>query len=222
MSIKPSQFEVGIGDLYRIWQTLPRQTGICRWKSLQIRENFGLKYLTIVANVDEPLSQLQPADLGGHDETRDADDKDGEIYEIDDETVQPRTPVPRPATEIACDVIYSAAYQVPVLYLTPTTKPTSRGPSLINELYLSIVPSHRRGQLENVGTLGALSMTDHPVTGLPMCFVHPCRTQEAMLAAIGGRDVSAIEYLMLWFGLVGSSVALDVPIELAIAAQEIM
>lgn len=78
-----------------------------------------------------------------------------------------------------------------------------------------LVPDAFRRQVEAVGIMGALSMTDHPVTNLPVYFVHPCRTQEAMQAILGGgREADPVEYLALWLGLAGGSVGLSVPVTL--------
>ena len=58
-------------------------------------------------------------------------------------------------------------------------------------------------------------MTDHPVAGTTAYLVHPCRTVEAMKAVTGNECMSPQKYLLVWIGLVGQSVGLDVPIELA-------
>ena len=117
------------------------------------------------------------------------------------------------------DIIHSPSYQVPVLYVTFQQQPLDqgRGRSILSpeEVYDLLVPSSRKTQMQAVGVMGALSTTDHPVAGKPAYFVHPCRTAEAMNAVIGGKDVKPAEYLMMWLGLVGASVGLDVPIELA-------
>lgn len=63
--------------------------------------------------------------------------------------------------------------------------------------------------------MGALTLTDHPITGLPVWFVHPCRTSEALEGMVGEREVRAGEYLGLWFGIMGAAVGLGVPVEAA-------
>ena len=68
--------------------------------------------------------------------------------------------------------------------------------------------------------MGALSMTDHPISGLPVYFVHPCRTAEAMKDVLSGklaegRAVKPEVYLIMWMGLVGGAVGLNVPVALA-------
>lgn len=118
------------------------------------------------------------------------------------------------------EVVHSPSYQVPVLYLTfqrvSPYKTLPYKPSTADEAYELLVPSLYKPAIQNVGIMGALSMTDHPMSGLPTYFVHPCRTAEAIQAIIGDvRNVEAERYLLMWLGMIGSSVGLDVPIELA-------
>jgi hypothetical protein len=56
---------------------------------------------------------------------------------------------------------------------------------------------------------------DHPIESRPVFFIHPCRTAEVMEVSVGGRDVTAAEYLLLWIGAMGKCVGLDVPFALA-------
>lgn len=85
-----------------------------------------------------------------------------------------------------------------------------------DSVYELLVPASHRPQMQAVGVMGAVSMTDHPVTGLPCWFVHPCRTAEAMGAMTGpggARVVDRRKYLLMWMGLVGGGVGLNVPIK---------
>jgi len=65
---------------------------------------------------------------------------------------------------------------------------------------------------------------DHPLTNLPVLFVHPCRTAEVMreLSATGGGGaggggggvrVDLASYLSVWLGVVGAPVGLNVPVD---------
>lgn len=58
-------------------------------------------------------------------------------------------------------------------------------------------------------------MQNHPLTGIPCFWVHPCNTNAAMGELIGasasGSRVTAVEYLMLWLGLAGAAVGLHLP-----------
>jgi len=116
---------------------------------------------------------------------------------------------------VVYDIVHSPSYQVPVLYITLSGLGVTSQHSP-EDMYKLLVPEAYKEQIRAVGVMGALSMTEHPLTGLPAYFVHPCRTQDAMIAV--GDDsnhCSAISYLTRWIGLVGSSVGLYVPIALA-------
>lgn len=78
------------------------------------------------------------------------------------------------------------------------------------------MPASYRPQINSIGVVGALSMTEHPISGLPAYFIHPCLTAEAMDSVQEHKCARDPEgYLMLWLGLVGPGVGLEVPVELA-------
>lgn len=151
-----------------------------------------------------------------------------EITEEDDEILSKSKAKSHGELLIIYDIVHSPSYQVPVLYLKfqgehPSLEATDPKPRTFQpspeELYDLLVSSSHRPQLQGVGVMGALSMTDHPVSGRPVYFVHPCRTAESMNVVLAGRecgvDVKPEVYLMMWLGLVGGAVGLDVPVELA-------
>lgn len=120
------------------------------------------------------------------------------------------------------DVVYSPAYQVPVLYITFSDAATKKSIALPSpdELYRFLVPDGLKSPMRDVGVMGALSMSDHPVTGVPAYFVHPCRTQEALAPFLrdprpDGGAQKPLDYLMLWLGVIGASVGLSVPVNVA-------
>lgn len=57
---------------------------------------------------------------------------------------------------------------------------------------------------------------------MPCFWVHPCNSAEAMCDILGGieGEVSPVEYLMLWIGLVGSAVGLSLPKEIALEREK--
>lgn len=59
---------------------------------------------------------------------------------------------------------------------------------------------------------------NHPVTGIPCFWVHPCNTAEAMRSITNGieKQVTSLEYLMVWIGLVAAAVGLSLPKELVV------
>ncbi|KAF2212621.1 hypothetical protein CERZMDRAFT_13497, partial [Cercospora zeae-maydis SCOH1-5] len=104
------------------------------------------------------------------------------------------------------DIIYSPSYQVPVLYLS------SEPPGCPDWLLEGVNEPAARV----MGIKETVTLTDHPETGRPVLFVHPCRTQEAMTDVLCARkDVVAVEWLLIWFGIIGNAVGLYVPAELA-------
>ena len=120
------------------------------------------------------------------------------------------------------DVVYSPSYQVPILYLTFADASTGKSIPLpsADEIYDMLVPQGFKTPMRDVGVMGALSMAEHPITGVPAYFVHPCRTQEALAPLLGDTSHEsgsepAVEYLLLWFGVIGASVGLSVPVNLA-------
>lgn len=127
--------------------------------------------------------------------------------------VAPREPS---EARVLYDIVHSPSYQVPVLYISLKDVPSrSRGLPPPEQVYGMLVPISFREQMEAVGPMGALSATDHPITSSPAYFVHPCRTAEAMEAVAGGKQLESQKYLLQWIGMVGQSVGLRVPTELA-------
>ena len=129
-------------------------------------------------------------------------------------------------------ILLSSTYRVPVLYFNIYDLPPS-GPNRVDAVYKHLIPKHSLPQLSPFGVMGAISMTvrcqsssntasaakinqNHPVTDIPCFFIHPCNTAEAMKEIIANSKVSGLEYLQLWFGLVGPCVGLYLPKELAL------
>lgn len=63
----------------------------------------------------------------------------------------------------------------------------------------------------------SLTFQYHPVADQPAYFVHPCNTPEALLALKPDKSLTPEEYMLLWLGLIGSSVGLHVPSKLITA-----
>ena len=82
----------------------------------------------------------------------------------------------------------------------------------IDAVYAYLVPLQYRSELRDVGVIGAISVGTHPIHDMTAFFVHPCRTHQAMEELGRDRKVRADNYLVLWIGLLGSSVGLSVPL----------
>lgn len=142
---------------------------------------------------------------------------DTPITEADDEVLSGQIRDARPPL-VLYEILHSPSYRVPVLYIRFndfSIKGTRRSIPTLDETYDLLVPKTERPAMQQVGVMGALSLTDHPVNNLPAYFVHPCRTSEAMAAITDGTDVKPIQYLLIWIGLIGSSAGLVIPRKLA-------
>jgi ubiquitin-like-conjugating enzyme ATG10 len=120
---------------------------------------------------------------------------------------------------LSCDVVYSASYQVPVLYFQLCNTPWHSPPSL-DTLHSILVPDLHRTHVQRIGILGAISKSDHPVTGVPSFFVHPCQTLAAMANLQISRSGGPDDYLLGWIGIIGAAVGLSVPAQMASRSVE--
>jgi ubiquitin-like-conjugating enzyme ATG10 len=164
------------------------------------------------------------------------DESKGEVHEIEDELEveieddDPEALIVQTTTAkrqdldrvVRYDVVYSPTYQAPVLYLTFAEASTSKIIPLpsADDVYDMLVPQGFKTPMRDIGVMGALSMAEHPINGVPAYFVHPCRTQEALAPLLGDTSHNAetepaVEYLLLWFGVIGASVGLSVPVNTA-------
>ncbi|KAL3457776.1 hypothetical protein BJX64DRAFT_292821 [Aspergillus heterothallicus] len=113
--------------------------------------------------------------------------------------------------QVDYDIVLSATYQVPVLYFVLRHEGKLLG---IDEVYRYLVPNQYRENVKGVGIMGGISFGYHPVFGTPAFFVHPCNTADAMKDIASGRDLPPEAYLIIWLGLVGNCLSLDLPSEL--------
>ena len=181
---------------------------------------YGTRYLRITRRIADTSSRAKEEatcdSQASEDEVAipDEDDSEALVARVTDHDYYTRL--------VQCDIAYSPAYQVPVLYLTFSEVSTNKSIALPSpdEVYEILVPEDFKSPMRSVGVMGALSMAEHPITGIPAYFVHPCRTQEAMSpllenASPKARPCSGTQYLLLWFGVIGASVGLTVPIGVA-------
>ncbi|ROW01646.1 hypothetical protein VSDG_02276 [Cytospora chrysosperma] len=102
-------------------------------------------------------------------------------------------------------------YQAPCLWFSLHGLPVDEPAFNIDTVFRRLVPDQYKDSLRKVGGIGGISADHHPVTGIPSFFVHPCLLGDAM----SNFDSSKENYLMVWLGLVGGSVGLWVPKEMA-------
>ncbi|CAK1368051.1 unnamed protein product [Cercospora beticola] len=211
-----NHFQSAILDLSARWSKLQEGGNLHShaWQDVrlvksQVQEGHFLRITSLIASGNRKTEDAASEDV----EQTAADCIPPGSAEDEDEEALPRPPADQTSqssTRLTYDIIYSPSYQVPVLYLSPE-------PLRSSEWLLECLYEPTAGV---VGLRGTVSLTDHPETGRPVFFVHPCRTQEAMMDVLGAReDVDAVGWLLIWFGIIGSAVGLSVPTELAIAIQ---
>ncbi|KAF2015891.1 hypothetical protein BU24DRAFT_462113 [Aaosphaeria arxii CBS 175.79] len=115
---------------------------------------------------------------------------------------------------ITYDVLLSPSYQVPMLYIS-FIDAQHRYPPTMETLYRYLIPRQFTEQINSVGIIGGITITDHPLTGSPVFFIHPCQTAAVMEASVGNKELTPVEYLMVWIGAMGGCVGLNIPIALA-------
>ena len=86
------------------------------------------------------------------------------------------------------DIAYSLTFQVPVPYFCGQT--TTR-------------------TLYNIDSNAMLSVAEHPITGLPCLFFHPCQSATVMAELGAGRD--PLEYILKWLGAYNHLLGLGIP-----------
>ncbi|KAF1929820.1 uncharacterized protein M421DRAFT_4254 [Didymella exigua CBS 183.55] len=193
-----AEFDEACSTLLRRFEMHGRRQ--VEWNAVESLSSSETTYLRIT----KPLA-LQ-LDLPG---TGD-DNEEAELREDDDEVAE--TPASSRAVS-HYDVVLSPAYRVPVLYFS-ISDTLHRYPPTMEMLYSALVPPAFKAQAEHVGVIGGITITDHPVTNKPVFFIHPCRTAEVMEASVGGRNITAYDYLLLWIGAFGKCVGLNVPLTL--------
>ncbi|EPS27564.1 hypothetical protein POX_e06529 [Penicillium oxalicum] len=171
------------------------------------------------ADLHEPSKRLAPATFtpASLQAQAQAQNDEGEEEEQEDSEALIRINV-QPILQLDYDIVLSPTYRVPVLYFTLRWH-NYPGPVGLNAVYQYVVPEQYRQQLQSVGVMGGISFGYHPESGTPAFFVHPCNTADAMTHVAHERGITGETYLLVWLGLVGQSVNLHVPREIALGIE---
>jgi hypothetical protein len=111
-------------------------------------------------------------------------------------------------TEWNFSIVYSHTWQVPVLYFAVQA---SDGEPLGREFVVHTLQGmHHQNQVED--SLEFVSYDQHPITGIPCCFLHACQTKERMkLVTAAFTKKSNSEWLLTWMSLIFPSVGFAIP-----------
>ncbi|KAI8091846.1 autophagocytosis associated protein [Thamnidium elegans] len=98
-------------------------------------------------------------------------------------------------------IVYSTSYQVPVLYFRASYQDAT--PLSLQEIFQKITPSIYHDQV-------MITQTEHPLTGTPFWFIHPCDTQKLM----GIVQFEYLDYIKTWLSFAGPIVRCQIPKEM--------
>ena len=110
-----------------------------------------------------------------------------------------------PSFEWRYSIVFSEVWKVPVLYFTVQD---ARGNPCPRDVVLSMMPR----LLSQEDTWDFVSYDEHPVTGTPSYFLHPCRTRE-VLADLRTKHVeeNSTAVLLSWICLVFPTIGQFMP-----------
>ncbi|BCS24723.1 ATG3/ATG10 family protein [Aspergillus puulaauensis] len=175
------------------------------WSSIQLQGTGPI--LKISQNIDIGCNTLLDDARTWPADTDDAPESQLEAWENDPDALI-RTHKISERLQVDYDIFVSPIYQVPVLYLILRRADKPLG---IDGVYEYLVPDQYKMNIQGVGIMGGISSGYHPISGTPAFFVHPCNTADAMRDIASGHDINPETYLIIWLGLVGNSVRLQLP-----------
>ena len=123
---------------------------------------------------------------------------------LEDGDAVPPSPMRQSSSSWRFSVVYSDTWKVPVLYFS--VQDDSGGNPCPRETVLSILPCP-----EVSDTWDFLSHDEHPVTGVPSYFLHPCRTADRLELMLRGHPDKDSVVLLSWFSLVLPAVGYRLP-----------
>ncbi|KIW20793.1 hypothetical protein PV08_01371 [Exophiala spinifera] len=142
--------------------------------------------------------------------TRTGGENEQELQEVAEAETLSRDTDNTGYVDVTFSVTLSPTYSVPILWFTCQKVPGKAGLNL-DQVYELLVPNSSQEPLRTVGVMGGISMAHHPISDQPAYFIHPCNTPEALSVLKPERALSPEDYLLLWLGLIGTSVGLYVP-----------
>ncbi|KAL1595644.1 hypothetical protein SLS60_009333 [Paraconiothyrium brasiliense] len=201
--LSDAEFHTACMILVDCFNLLPDASRKAKWTAVTLDPDEGVLQINKELPVPDPFeSQIQDHDDAGLEE----DDEEALDHK------ENNTPI------IHYDILLSPIYSVPVLYFY-ISDTLHRYPPTMNTLYKHIIVPEYVDQTKDVGVLGGITITDHPILNRPVFFIHPCRTAEVMEASVGETPATSLGYLLMWIGAMGKTVGLDIPLQLVVQAK---
>lgn len=162
------------------------------------------------------LRFVRPLPAGEEQETQEEkeEEQDEEEEEELDFDCAPKPTAECSLLQLELRVLYSAAYEVPVLFCRAWDTCTAR-PAPLDLLWrlFSVQTGAKASEL-----LNCLGPAEHPPTGLPMFALHPCRTAQVMATLKPQRPE---HFVMAWLSVFGTALGLRLPSALFKEEEEI-
>lgn len=222
-SFSDVEFQTACTALVQSYESLRTSSATRAWTNVEIHTHHHEYFCRITQEVhsrEKEPHYVQGSTEQGIDRALSAIEHEDNLSvheEEDDEVLYtPNFPIPL----IHYDILLSPTYRVPALYFY-ISDPLHRYPPTMSTLYTHIISPEYIHQTKDVGVLGGITITDHPVGNRPVFFVHPCRTAEVMEAIAGQTQILPVEYLLMWIGAMGKCVGLNVPLEVGVEVRKI-
>ncbi len=182
-----TDFEQGAQTLCRVLQDERGDYALVQWSTER-------------SLIDESISMQHPPVYSENElqeETRDSTKmEESSLVEDPDVTYEHL-----PNLEWRFSIVYSETWNVPVLYFQVFQNKIL----CPREQVLTVLNENVQDAWEFV------SYEEHPATGVPSLFLHPCRTQERMKFLLNDRDTPPAEQLWSWMSLILSTVGFSIP-----------
>ncbi|KAI8968177.1 autophagocytosis associated protein [Mycotypha africana] len=104
-------------------------------------------------------------------------------------------------------IVYSASYQVPVLYFKAVFG-SNGAPLSLNDIHQYIVPKSRNPL--HTTTPVVVSQNEHPVLGTPFWYIHPCDTSTLMRTLTFQPE----DYIKTWLSVYGPLVKCPISMDM--------
>jgi hypothetical protein len=109
-----------------------------------------------------------------------------------------------PSFEWRYSIVFSDTWKVPVLHFTVQD---SHGNPCPRDLVLNMLPASSLQE----DTWDFISYDEHPITGTPSYFLHPCQTQDVMALMLKNGDNHRATRLLSWLSLILPAVGHTLP-----------
>lgn len=208
------EFETGARHLCKVLRAVRESSNGCspnllvHW-CVQTSETLGVDYLVHDVLMRSPVSNY-PDDSSSRLRGKDDTDSLSSDWEDENLTVDPDVFSSRsdhPELKWHFSIVYSDVWKVPVIYFT--VQQMSGAPCSRDEVVDILRQQSPQNRVED--SWDFVSYDEHPMTGTPAFFLHPCRTQERLQLLRCRAQWKQSAQLWSWMSLVFPSLGFAIP-----------